>query len=53
MPKEGWTITPIDNIGEVELESDIIEHEKTEIFNAVIVAVPYLDSYSIRKTSLK
>lgn len=32
MPKEGWKITPIDNIGEVEQsETDIIEHQKTDI----------------------
>lgn len=32
MPKEGWKITPIDNIGEVEQsETDIIEHQKMDI----------------------
>ncbi len=46
MPREGWEILPIDNIGDVEqTDSDVIEKQKMEIFDAVIIAVPSLNVY--------
>lgn len=45
LPREGSQIIPIDDIGEVEEVDDIEEQQRREIFDAQIIAVPYLDTY--------
>ena len=46
MPRDGWELLAIDDIGDIILcDSDVAEHLMMEIFYPVMIIVPYLDSY--------